>query len=390
MTLLTMAFGAIHGILLAGAGWALHRLARRTPQRPMPTLWPPVRVVVPFEGGSPALGATLDDLAAQEYPGGFEIHLACEADDGAGRRAAGDWMAARPGGAAPVVRLALAEDTRACSRKNRNLLAALTLPCPANAVMVFTDSGYRRPLDWLRELVAPVAAIGARVATGYYHAEGSRGGRPSWRAVTGQLLFLVQQFPGLRQPWGGAMAISRRLFEDLQVAGLWSASIVDDVALAERLREEGIPVALVNRPALTAPAAGGRPFGWAGWFTRQIAYIRSLQPGAWRGIGIGLWLLAAGVAWMAGLLAMAWHPAVPRELAGAAALDLALLTAAGFFLRAKHPCPGTHRGWWTAYWGFMLAAPFCHLRTAVSRTIRWRGTTYRVGRGGRVLEQQGR
>jgi len=383
----TIAFGLIHGGLLAAAWRAARRLTTPSPAVVPPASWPPVRIVLPIAGAANSLEASLDDLAAQAYPD-FEIHLACHAEDEAACASAEAWIRKQESG--PRVTLARAATARFCSQKNRNLLAAVQSPAPADQILVFTDAGYRRPADWLRGLVAPIATGQASVTTGYYFAAAGRGWQDTLRPVTAMLLFLVQQVPTLRQTWGGATALSRKLFDELDMATLWSTHIVDDVVLAQRLRRARIPIRGINRPTLLAPAMTDSDFNWGEWFTRQLGYIRALQPMVWAGLGIGFGLLAAGILWMAGMILQAGGSSPALWPAGIAGMDALLLTAFGLRLRALHPEPGPRLHWLAAFFGFMLGAPVCHLRTALSRDIRWRGIRYRVAPGGAVLSTSAR
>ncbi|MGD9781051.1 MAG: glycosyltransferase family 2 protein [Kiritimatiellia bacterium] len=382
----TIVIGSIHGALIAAVRRAARRLAACPPAPIPPAAWPPVRILLPFAGTAAELGPALDDLAAQEYPD-FDLCLAYHATDEAAGNLAHAWKrerAARPG---PAIRVASAETARFCGQKNQNLLAALAVPDAADRVLVFTDADYRRTPDWLRQLVEPIADGRAAVASGYYFAEAGDGWRSALRPVTALLLFLTRQSAALRQPWGGATAIPRRLFDELGIAELWSTNVVDDVALAERLRQAGVAVEGVNAPALRAPA---RPadFSWGDWFARQLAYLRAIQPATWAGLGVGLWILTASCLWMVGMiLRAALQPPSLDALgpAGLALLDGGLWVALGLRLHALHPGPGSRRNWLAAFFAFFWMAPVCHLHTALSRTIRWRGVEYRVGRGGRVL-----
>ena len=382
--LATMAFGLIHGALLAAAWCAARRLAAPLPERPPPPAWPSVSIILPFSGTGSALSLSLGDLAGQDYPV-FDIRLACHAEDQPARDFAQAWIQERSARGGPSIRLAQAETARRCGQKNQNLLAALGTLEAADDILVFTDADYRRPPDWLRQLVAPIAAGEAAVSSGYYFAVPGTGWRSALRPVTALLLFLTRQYPALRQTWGGATAISRQLFAELKVADLWATNVVDDVALAERLRQARIPVAGIHAAPMLAGAKDSADFDWGEWLTRQLAYLRAIQPLAWAGLGIGLFLLAAGLLWMAGLILFAWATPTTFRLAGIAALDGLLLAALGLKLRAAHPQPGSRRAWLAAFFWLILAAPGPHLRTAFSRTIRWRGIHYQVDNGGRVL-----
>ena len=382
----TLAIGSVHGMLIAAVRLAARRLCARPRSAVPPAEWPPVRIFLPFEGGSAELEAALDDLAGQDYPD-FDLCLAHLATDAAAGNLAQTWRRKQEARQGPAIHVASSDAARSCGQKNQNLLAALALPAPAKRVLVFTDADYRRPPDWLRQLVEPVATGRAPVASGYYHAEAGPGWRSALRPVTALLLFLTRQFTALRQPWGGATAIPRRLFDELGIAELWSTNVVDDVALAERLRQAGLAVEGINAPALRAPVRPAE-FPWGAWFTRQLAYLRAIQPGIWAGLGGGLWLLAASCLWMVGMFLRVFllpSSSGAQGSAGLALLDGGLWIALGLRLHAMHPCPGSRRNWLAAFFAFWGMAPVCHLRTALSRTIRWREVEYRVGRGGRVL-----
>ena len=200
-------------------------------------------------------------------------------------------------------------------------------------------------------------------------------------------LYLTKGFRRLNQPWGGATAIRRGLFEDLEVARLWAENVVDDVSLAARLARAGRQVGLSPGACLYTHLEGDTLSGWRDWLTRQWLYLKFCRPATWLagGLFVHLLLLLVLVSGVRLLLApLGW---ISGGQVLAAALFLAGLTGLGVYLRSLHPQPGPVGRWLAAFCAAMAMASYCHLRTLLTGEMRWRGITYRVGWRGKVVEE---
>jgi ceramide glucosyltransferase len=343
--------------------------------------WPRAALIVPLTGNSPEIRASLQSLLSQDYPD-LEVLLVT--------REAGD-------PATPLVQELLAGHPRArhvlsgpattCSQKNHNLLAGLALLDDAVEILAFGDGTHRAPPDLLRQLIRPLAAGQAVVTTGYHRIVA----RDLGLATLGKLqvvlaLHLMQGVPQLAQPWGGATAIRRRVFEAHGIGRLWSQTVVDDVTLAAQLRRKGIRVQAVATAILTTPLAGETLADWQAWLTRQLLYLKYCLPGTWLGAALAAYLLAvppllaatACLGWLLGLV-----PA-PGGLAGAG--FLALLSAIGARYRTLVPQRLPLRPWLRAFYSTLRLVGCCYLKTWTTDIIAWRGLSYGVGWGGRVRE----
>ncbi len=378
--------GAMEVVLLAVAGLLLGgrralKEARAGEGAPFPARWPPVALIVPVTGAAPGLGARLHSLLAQDYPDYQVVVVTRDAEDPA-YPVILSAISGHPG-----ARLSLSGPAATCGQKNHNLLAGLGALGEAPEVLAFCDSNQQAPPHFLQELVRPIVLGEALVTSGYHHILPEDGRIATLgRAISVLTLYLAKGFPTLNQPWGGATAIKRTVFEALRVAGLWAETVVDDVSLAAHLKKAGVRV--VNSPGacLLTPLRGETLAGWSKWLTRQWLYLKFCMPGTWLAAGFMQHLLAGLVLLAAGrclLGALGW---TSPGTALTAALFLVLLTAGGMALRLLHPRPGPLKSWLPAFYAAIFMASWCHLTTWFAQSIHWRGISYRVTRQGKVTE----
>lgn len=377
--------GVIAGCVMAGV-LALAALLLAGARRIRPPGEPdggtaPVSLIVPVAGWSAAVHAGLASLLAQNHPD-FEIVFVTEddADDAVpGIRA----LLSAP--AAPGCRRrihATAGPATSCAQKNLNLVAGVRAADPGRPVLAFCDAGHLAPDGWLRRLTAPVAAHPGAVATGYHDLRPiGPGVACAGRALTVLMLRLLQLVPGLAQPWGGAMAMTRSTFAALDLDAFWAAQVVDDVSLARRLRERGGRVVVAPDAMTATPCAGGLR-GWTAWLTRQLYFLRVVFPVAWVVGGLLGYAAALGVA------GAAWMALVPGSVPAVAAL--VAFTALAVSLRRVHPEPGGALRWAVAGWAALFVACACHARSGLARRLVWRGIAYGVAADGSVRVSRSR
>ncbi len=370
---------AVAGLVLAG-GRAVKTEGPPAEADP-PGGWPPVALIVPATGAAPDLAANLHSLLTQDYPDYQVVLVTRDLSDPA----------------TPVIsslirdhpraRLGLSGPAQGCGQKNHSLLAGLRLVGDAPAVLAFADATRLAPPGWLRALVAPLARGKARFASGYHQIwPRDRGVASRSRAVTVLSLYLTKGISWLNHPWGGATAMERTAFEDLEVARLWAGNVVDDVSLAARLKKAGIPVANAPEAVLSTRLTGDSWREWSAWLTRQWLFLKFCLPGTWLAAGALLYLLAGLVLLSAAALLLAPLAWAPPGLTLAATLFLALLTGLGLMLKRLHPQPGPTGLWLAGFYAAILNGAWRHLLTWPIQHIRWRGLCYHTSRGGRVRE----
>ncbi len=359
----------LSGLILVG-GRALRSSAGAAPAGEA-IRWPPVALIVPVAGASPGLEANLRSLLTQDYPDYQAVLVTRDSEDpatGVIESLILDY---------PQAALVLSGPARTCGQKNHNLLAGLGVISGSAEILAFCDSNQLAPATFLKELVGPLVRGEAEVISGYHHIiPQDEGFGTLGHAISVLTLYLTKPFKKLNQPWGGATAIKRALFEALNVDRLWAENVVDDVSLAAHLLKSRIPVGLAPGACLHTALGGETLAGWSNWLTRQWLYLKFCLPGTWLAGGLVthllLGLVVAAVGY--GVLALVrWN--FPAQ-ALIALMFLGLLGVLGDSLRSLHPRPAPLKSWLTAFYVAIFMASWCHLRTWWAREIEWRGITY--------------
>ena len=344
--------------------------------------WLSVALIVPVAGAAADLSDNLRSLLTQDYPDYQVIFSVRDLEDPAAPVIA----ALIP--EYPHARLVLSGAAAGCGQKNHNLLAGLKAAGETPEILGFCDATRLAPTTWLKGLVLPLVRGEEKVVSGYHHVLPRDQGLAAWgRAVTVLFLFLTKGISLLNQPWGGATAIRRRDFENLQVERLWATNVVDDVSLAALLHEKGLRVGLALGESLVTLISGDTWSAWQDWLTRQWLYLKFCLPGTWLAVGFLFYLLT-------GLVILSVLQCVDASLTfslplWAGAVFLAGLTGLSLAFKDLHPQPPPWRTWVPAFFAAIFMAAWCHLRTWPMRELHWRGITYRVGWKGRVVGIKG-
>lgn len=344
---------------------------------------PRVAVIVPVTGAAPGMRECLDTIASQDYPD-YQVFFVTESAEDAAVPSVLDTIAAARSG--PACRHVVSGQTRTCGQKNHNILAGIAEAGPDREVFVFCDSSHLAPPDYLELLVQPIASGHTSVATSYHQAlpEDMRFATYG-RAMSVLLLYILQEIPPLRQPWGGSTAITRKAFEELHVAEVWATNVVDDVSLAMVLKKSAVPVACVPGAMLSTPVRGETVSGWIDWFTRQWLYLKFCFRGSWIAAGAALFAISTLTLWEAARVVLTAAGYLPLETLLPALFFLFAMAVASNMATRLHPRPARKCRWLAALYANIFLAAWCHLRTLFTDELRWRGKTYVVGPHGRIV-----
>lgn len=337
-----------------------------------PAANPPVTVIVPVKGFEQGLAENLTSLAALDYPD-YELIVAA--------RSASDV----PKDVVPAVaRLVLAgSGDRETGEKINNLLAAIAAARPESEVFAFSDSDGRVQPGWLKALVAALEGERAGAATGYrWHvpepADFWSLVRSVWNAV-----IAGEMGPGdNRFAWGGAMAIRRETFYKLHVPVWWKGAVSDDYRLSQAVHAAGLRV--VYAPGALAACTGHTGLGeLLEWIRRQMMITRFYAPRLW-------WMALIAHLVYCGAMVAAVLEGSPAALAALALqLVIGMGKSASRVRRARLALP-EYQSWFRRHaWAHAALTPlatwlwlYACVAAGVSRTIRWRGYTYRLRRLG--------
>jgi ceramide glucosyltransferase len=274
-------------------------------------------------------------------------------------------------------------------QKVHNLATAVTKMGREAAVFVFCDADARFRVDWLQELVAPLADPKVGATTGYRWYLPPEGGgqrllrsaslvrtatrfRSAWNAsVAGYFGPHSRNFV-----WGGSTGIRRETFESAKVLEFWVGALSDDYALTRAVR--GIDLDIVYVPLCLVPSydtCGPRQL--LEFTTRQIKITRVYSPAVWR-TGIASYtLFNVTFLWLTSRLGSGPVPVllwISLYFLAALRAD-ARVQAAGLSISDR-----SLKAW---RWFYALAPPFVALLyqwnlivSIFSRSIDWKGIRY--------------
>lgn len=343
---------------------------------------PFVSLIIPVTGESSALAANVRTLIDQSYQFFDIIFVLQDQNDPA----------------VPIISELTKEHGQAthiysgkttkCSQKNYNLLAGVQETGNKPDILVFCDSGHTAPSDWLESLLQPLLLqTSCSVTSGYHqiypasHCLCSQG-----RAICVLTLSLIRKLPFLGQPWGGATAMRRKVFENISVADTWKENIVDDVSLAKILQKQNISVTIPPQTDLQTHLKSISLQSWTVWLTRQWAYLKFIFPVLW--FAAGLLSVVAAVSVLAGSGICFTNLFFPFStfLLQYSLLSVLLFFIFTSFLYCAHPAPGSLLSWFPASLAALTMAAYCHSRTWFSMVIDWANIQYQVGKNGKVLK----
>ena len=356
----------------------------------LPDFAPFASVIVPCRGLDEGLQDNLDALFRQGYPAYEIIFVVDSPDDPALEviekvRWVGEnvWY--------PTTRVVGAGKATESGQKVHNLRAAVEAIDERSEVFVFVDTDARPRRDWLRSLIAPLAAeeIGATTGYRWFVPAGGGGFASHLRAVwNASIASALGENSRRNFCWGGSTAIRRATFEQLDMSMQWRGTVSDDFTLTRVLQQARLPIHFVPR-CLTASHEACRWRELSEFTTRQLKITRVYAPHLWRIVLASNFLF---VAIFYGGLALSWS----RFWRGTPyALPLAFVVAIFVFgsakallrLRAVALAFEARREIWRAriicahlcLWP-LTSALFLYnaLAAACSRRITWRGISYEL------------
>jgi len=376
---------AAQGLMALGFVAALRRWKRRLPPDED---CPKTAVVLCLRGLDPFLDACIKAVLNQDYPR-YDVHVVVDRrDDPAWREV--ERIAARCGGTRlrmePLVRR-----RETCSLKCSSLSQAVAALDDSYEVVALLDADTIPHRTWLRELVAPLAdpRVGAATGNRWYMPVSA-----TWASLVRYLwnAAAVVQMYCYGIPWGGTLAVKRRVLQESGLLERWQRAFCEDTMLYRALRQRGLRVAfvpslmMVNRETC-------RLGGMLRWLQRQLLTARLYHPG-WpavvlHGFSTPL-VLAAAAALVVAAMFSGQGEAAARVGAGLA-IYLTALPVLLALMESSVRRIVRARGEPTAWLSVTALAktapailltqavyPASLLTAAVLRDVEWRGARYRV------------
>jgi len=338
-----------------------------------PTNPPPATVIVPVKGDDHGLRENLAALASQDYPDYELIVVAHSAAD------------IPPGVLPHNVHVVLAHgDDPSTGEKVQNLAAAVAAARKYSHVFAFADSDGHVTRGWLRALVAPLAEPGVGASTGYRWFAPEPPAfwtlmRSVWDAVA-----LSRLGPGnCGFAWGGAMAIRRETFYDLDIRNHWKNTVSDDYSLSAAVRAAGLTIAFAPGALVPChePITAGRLFAW---MSRQMTITRVYNGRLWWLALFAHFFYCGG---MAASIVASLRGSRLAEWALIAQLSPGMLKGLNRATLAKAALPECEAWFKRHQWVHAIWVPLgtwlwlvALVASAFGNTIHWRGNRYKLKR----------
>ena len=208
--------------------------------------------------------------------------------------AAAEALAAREGDWVQIVRAGVAVDE---GQKVHKLRAALRALRPGDRYLVFVDADIEPPVRLVGRLLFPLVRGKADIVTGYRLLLPERNEAAALVAAVEMQLATLPRAASATMPWGGAMALTREVAEQLDLDTALAGRLSDDMAIGlagwrAKLRLRPVRDLLVASPL---EARGTMGFG-----VRQYRHIVTNSVGMWSVAAVVVAVQALGWVWALG------------------------------------------------------------------------------------------
>lgn len=278
---------------------------KRELRKNSPNYAPKVSIIAPCKGLDEDLEKNLEALFGFDYPH-YEIVFSVESKTD--EAVATIEKLINSNAHIRKSKLVVAEKTTGGSQKIRNLLEALKNAAGETEVFVFADSDARPNRDWLKYLVAPLEDKEIGAATGYRWFVQKTGGlathlRAVWNAsITSALGANTKN----NFCWGGATAIRRETFYEINMPEKWRGVLSSDFALTNAVKAANLKIYFVPQ-CVTASVEDTNFSEMLEFTTRQMQMARLYSPARLRASLLGSFLFSA--VFFAGILLLFLLPA---------------------------------------------------------------------------------
>ncbi len=364
-------------------GLALRRGVRVGLRMAFGAYLPQAAVLLPVRGLDEGFDDNVRALLGQAYPRYRLVVIADREDEPAVGR-----IRAIAGGSPHVAVEVLHSDPAGMGGKVNALRTALGHLRPDDEVVVFADADVRPSVDWLRQLVQPLADVTVGATTGFRwyvppHPSLWSLVRSEWNAVSANVLF-----DGRRNyTWGGSSAVRRENLERFRLEERWREVLSDDLVVTEAAREAGLRIVYVPG-ALAATLEDADRRTCLEWCLRQmmmatlyLPVVRRYAAGAFAVfdgavlLGLLSLVLAPFLSWAYWVPAALFLSTLPATVAKSSVRRRALFAGApqvGSLWRVSmlRSAVASLAVPWVMLWGLA--------RTRRQTTVTWRGRTYDV------------
>ncbi len=359
-------------------------LQKVSPKAPevLPSDMPTVGMIIPAAGSNPLMRQALASLLEQDYPHILPVIVTGSQEDPAYA------VACSLKEHYPTLECLVAGEATQCGQKNHNTLQAIKKINDRADIYVFCDSSHLAKPNFIRELVWPIVSNEAGFTTGYHHVKTKDTQCVTLAYQISVLLMRVLQAVSVfTQPWGGAMAIARKVFEQHNIADFWKDNVVDDCSLASMLIQKRLHVQLCPHAILETEAKNHALHVWQAWMQRQVLFLKFCIISQWYLLGAFAALMALPVCFSCLYILGGLTNILPSSYGWAvifACVHLGILSSIMLYWRTLLSQKVPAVAWLKAF--FFSCGMFfkVYISTVKIWHIDWHGFRYHVAKGGKV------
>jgi len=378
----------IQSIVSLRDGYRFLRYLRWSRAQPPGDFTPFVSLIIPCKGVDPDFELNLTSFLTQDYPNYQLILVVASKRDPAHAVLLALLEKTQSSRPAPKTQLIIAGHSEVRGEKVNNLVRGLAAADSTADVLVFADADARPAKDWLRSLVAPLAATDVTVSTGFrWYLPGPSFVsqlRAAWDTSVATLLGEHNH----NFAWGGSTAMRAADFRHLEIAErYWARTVSDDYGVTRAVRDAGGRIRFEPR-CLVASLTDFTFREFLSWSNRQIILTRVYVARLWM-LGLAAHCIYCGT-FALGLVSLALASTSAQARAGIATTLLAILILGCLKGRlrsvvARELFPEDHANldhYGARYWQLTPLVPWVMLFNFVvagfTRRIEWRGIEYEL------------
>ncbi|MGA3297798.1 MAG: glycosyltransferase family 2 protein [Candidatus Bathyarchaeia archaeon] len=352
---------------------------------------PRVCVIMPCKGEDTGLSQNMESVLKQDYPNYHVIMVFDNVSDPAYKIATS--LLTKGSRTGMQLCISRQRESRA-SGKVSALLTAFEMDNGISQAYAFVDSdAYLPSSSWLFELVNPLmdSSIGATTGFRWYIPDDGFWAyvKAAWNALGTNLMFDDKY----NFPWGGAMVVRAETLDRLQIQKVWSDAISDDLALNTALRKHGYRIRFLPQCTVVTFIEKTTLPNLLRWTTNQIALTKTYNRKLWN-YALAVYAFF-DLTFIAGLLAFVmelirgpvWFVAATLLLSP---LPIGIIRSWRRYVTFQYAMPMLREHsisrlrWSLASLIVPWIMTFGILKSTITSEIEWRGTKYKLRRGGRV------
>ncbi|AFM23266.1 glycosyltransferase [Desulfomonile tiedjei] len=340
--------------------------------------FPFVEILIPIKGIFPDQKTVLEGFLNQDYP---DYRVAFLIEDDRDPAAGLLQELAMQYDNCTIVVSGIATD---CAQKNFNLVAGLKQLQRKTEIVIFCDSTNEPDTNWLARFTYHLRHGKAQAVTTF------RQFRPNPETIGGVsqaiygsfVLTLVLLNP---KPWGGGTAIRREILDRLNVAEVWSQTVVDDLVLGNLLERNKIGIYMDSASMLVSPLRNQTVGGFLAYLDRQILFPKFTNPGIWCATLLIHLNLTVAIVVSTAVLLLSFAGLCSFTSGLASAIFMMGVSLIGFLLWRFSSSSISLKAWMVAFLPCIFLSAGVFLRSIFRNYIDWHGRRYYPGKGGRVL-----